>query len=220
MRRFDFFTASGSVVSCKPINRELIDDYFANDQPPEAPTEEVEVFGGVTETVWLYDDPDYQREVNLYKIRTMLDLYDLFSKSIKIKQISADDAEYERELKAGNNRYDLNLDVIFAVQSDLSDFVDECLYHSTVTIRGLQESFERFNVTYLGNPVNKAVLPGTYAMRAQIFEDWQAAIHGNHTWESFCKLPGPKQCDYVAFFKSDQILRSLLTLEKRNKNNG
>jgi len=82
---------------------------------------------------------------------------------------------------------------------DLVFLVDEVFYRSTVTARGIDEAEKRFGVVYMEQPVMAWKVPGSAAVRNQVFADWQAARFCGYDWQRFCELSGPAQSECVAF---------------------
>jgi len=210
-----FVTSNGSVVTCNRIDRRLLDALWVNEMPPQPPVSQVEVWGGIFEDVHHYDDENYLISMGLYRLKIEDRIIALF-KDVTEYQASKDDQTEADELAALSS-VDFFRDVILADENDRNQYINTCVYLSTVTEIGIQDALRKFNVTYMGKPILELSMPGSYAERFQVFEDRQAARYGKISWQQFCELSGPEQSEYVAFMRADQAVKIRQTLEERKK---
>jgi|OM-RGC.v1.014789237 hypothetical protein len=197
-----YVTATGYELEIGRLGREEIDGFLARDPPPEPPEREVEVFGGDVELVPDRKDPDYQAALADWQRRVFVDETALIAGAVRVG--AAPEGDVEALVEALGFEPD-EVDVLrFAALTDEGDrerVVDEVMYLSTVTPRGIAEAAERFGVEWAGKPVLEYRLGGSPAEYTQRFEDWMAATEARMSWSEFCALSGPKQSEVVAFWR-------------------
>lgn len=206
-----FRTVGGSLVKCDRVDRRLIDSIWTANPPPQPPVIKVEVWGGVEEMPD-YNDEEYEFRMGIYRLQIEHDIFSAFADVTEFDASETDLAAYAT-LKIFE-QIELFRDVILGDDEDRKCYLDTCLYLSTVTEIAILDAIKRFGVTYLGKAIHKLALPGSYAERMQVFEDWQAAKYGNISWQRFCELSGPEQSEYVAFMRVDQAVKIRQEMER------
>lgn len=197
-------TSTGYELEVGRIPRERIDAFLLAHPEPEPPTREVEAFGGVVEKVEVLDDPAYLAALQAHRLEMGAAQIDLIADAVEIEGTG-----WEREfaelrelgLAGDNPKADVLRYVVLGNDADFAGVVEEVLYNSTVTLRGLEEAAERFGVTWLGQRVPVVSPPGGPGRGSNLFGDRQAAKFSLLTWEEFCTLPGPEQSAAVAFHR-------------------
>lgn len=210
-----YITATGYELEVGRVDRRMIDRAVValkRPQPPAVKASDlgIEVFGGIDEDVIMHDDPDYQAALLAYYIKLATREFDILSEAVSI--VAPSWREKARELealglvggsnaKAGVLRYEALSD-----SEDWGAVVNEVIYNSTVSGRGVEEAQERFNVTWRGEPLSSIGIPRTPAMYSAEYEARRAAKHGEMSWPEFCALSGPDQSAEVVFYRSSGVL--------------
>ena len=101
--------------------------------------------------------------------------------------------------------------IVLASDEDLANVVELVFYHSTVTVRGIEEAMRAYNVTWMGQPVSAWHVPRVPGRYSQQFEDRKVARHNHYTWREFSALPGPEQSAEVALYRLSTRLEWLMS---------
>ncbi|MBU1743223.1 MAG: hypothetical protein KKC37_16940, partial [Proteobacteria bacterium] len=97
---------------------------------------------------------------------------------------------------------------------DRAAIVDEILYQSTVTNRGIDEAVRRFAYEWRDKPLSTWSIPTSHGKRGKLAAEWNAAFRSGLTWAQFCGMPGSEQSAVVAFWALEDKLVYLLTQSK------
>jgi hypothetical protein len=210
-------TRSGYDVQIGRVQRRYIDEAvvrFERPQPPRASTGDlgIEVFGGIEEDVYLYDDPGYRRALYAYYVALASHEFSILSRAIEVEGVPDDAIEELARLglirgddeHAALLRYEVLRD-----NEDWERAVEAVIYNSTVTERGIAEAAERFNAHWREEPLTSVSVPGAPAYYSPEYEARLAARHGLLSWPEFCNLDGPEQSSQVAFYRHSMMLQWL-----------
>ncbi len=194
------------MIKVKRLPKELVDSLLSQ-PPPQPPTKKVTVWGGVEEAVPDFDNPAYQQELQFYALNLREKQWELIHAAVEVdREPTADElAELEAVGLTDWLRY-----IVLTDPQDVARVIDEILYLSTVTERGIEEAERRFAVTWNGQPVSKYKIPGTPGAYGSEFEQRKAARFCGLTWQQFCELPGPEQSAIVAYMRCEMRLEWLL----------
>lgn len=217
-----FITSAGVKLSFVKIERQEIDDFRAEHPLPVPPQVEIEVWGG-TEMVPNLDDNDFLLNLADH----MMSLHLEYSKLI-LPYVTAHSSNELRKVKKDFDEM-IRMEVldiednqelmflafgILSENDDLRNLVDEMLYHSTVTPRGIQEAIDRFKVSWGDLPVMSYRPPDGMASSTDLFEHRQAAKYSLVPWVDFCELSGPEQAEIVVFRRMELRLAWLRDRKK------
>lgn len=197
-----YVTHDGTRLEIGRIHRSHIDNFIARNPAPEPPTRKVEVWGGVEEAVPVWDDPEYQAELQRHYLRLGREQLELIRPAITVLDtVALEEVEELQEAgiveASGIGRL---LYGALAYDADLTAVVEEVFYQSTVTRRGIDEATAAYGATWFDEPVVAWKVPELPAEYSQIYQDRQAARFNGYLWEHFCELPGGRQSEAVAFF--------------------
>jgi hypothetical protein len=197
-------TSTGYKLKVRRIPRARIDAFLRARPEPEPPTREVEAFGGVVEEVPVLDDPEYVAALQAHRLEMGLAQLDLITDAVEIEGTGWEhelSELHELGLTGDNPKVDVLRYVVLGNDADFARVVEEVLYNSTVTLRGLEEAAEWFAVTWLGQRVPVVSPPTGPGRASNLFGDRQAAKFSLLTWKTFCALSGPEQSAAVAFHR-------------------
>lgn len=216
----EYVTGTGYKLSIGRVDRRRIDRAVADLHRPQPPVVKaadlgIEVFGGIDEDVYQYDDPAYRDALYLYYLQAMTYEFAILSSAVDIDQdyqgiacslrkagvVGIDEDDHVAVL-----RYE-----VLRLESDWEYVVDQVIYQSTVTERGIDEANTRFLVTWYGESLDAVSVPGTPANYSTEFEARNVAMYTGYTWDQFCQLEGPDQSAEVAFYRSRLMLEWLET---------
>lgn len=206
-----FITVDGTELLINRVERAAIDTFVAAHPEPQPPSIKVEVWGGILEDIPDYEDLTYKQEVRTFRLGLGQDQMSIIFPAIRIVGNPPVPSQELLTLlkKEKLTDYELMQYVILADKNDLEYIVDEVLYLSTVTIRGVIEAQKAFNVRWMDKDVTKwkvAQLPADYT---PLFRDRQVAKYCDYNWNSFCELTGPEQSACVAYYLADRMLEYL-----------
>jgi len=207
-------TSSGVHLEVKRIDRRVLDTFQRQHPPPVPPEKEVTLYGGFKDTVADENDPEYQYRLIQYNLAFAEDQVGIIYAGIEIDGDFSENATYRELVEAGVIAPDDQLDfvryVALATDIDVIMVVEEILYLSTVTERGIAEAQAHFSVTWSNLDIGNIHIPRTPARFSRHYEDREAAQWGNYTWENFCVLAGPEQSAVVAHYRTAQRLAYLV----------
>jgi len=203
-------TRTGYTLEIREIDRERIDAFQMHSPPPEPPVEEVEAFGGEIEKVERPNDPDYQAALGMWKLHMFIEELSLVADAVRIVAEPPGEREAVADLLGREPDTEALLRFsVFVDDADRQRVIEDILYLSTVTRRGIEEAAWRFGVKWSGKPVLEYDLGRSPAKFLQRYADWSAAVACNYTWEQFCRLSGPKQSEIVAWWMTNNALTFL-----------
>jgi hypothetical protein len=209
----EYVTKGGIRLEVGRIPRQEIDRFIAARPPPEPPTKAVTVFGDVEEDVPVLDDAEYLAALSNYYIELGCDKAALIVEAVEVLgdvDFAADLEELRSAgLVQGDGRVDLLRYVVLGNTSDLEQVVALVFYNSTVTVQGIQEAAQAFNLMWNGQPVSPFLLSKGNALAASAFNDRLAARWANYNWEEFSALSGPEQSATVAFYRLNMRLSQI-----------
>ena len=207
----EFITREGLRIEVGSVHRDRLDSISILEPVP--PLRDVETWGGLVEKVPVLDDPHYLAELFDYRLRLWREQLDIISDGLTLP----DDAQIEAQLdalrdvienmpdtKTGFLRYCLD-------DSDRARLVEQVLYQSTVTQRGIDEAVTRFGYKWRGQKLETWNVPVSYGERGKLAVEWKAAIKSGVTWAQFCNLSGKEQSAHVAFWMLEDKLNYLLS---------
>lgn len=197
-------TSTGYRLTVGRIPRERIDAFLRARPEPEPPVRQVEAFGGVVEEVPVLDDPAYVAALQAHRLELGMAQLELIVDAVEIEGTGWEhelSELYALSLAGDDPKADVLRYIVLGNDEDFARVVEEVLYNSTVTMRGLEEAAARFNVTWMGQRVPVVSPPGGQGQAASAFGDRQAAKFSLLTWGEFCALPGPEQSAAVAFYR-------------------
>ena len=218
--------SSGQTVRVGRIEREKIDSFNASNPEPEPPRKSaadlgIEVFGGIEETEFLtvLDDPEYLAALDDYHVSMAAKWLDLFASVVDFDFPAAEaDDLAEMGIIDPDSPADILDTLIIRSREDTAELIAAILYNSTVTVRGLREASEKFNIRWRGKRLSALhKLSVTPVDGSDVFGARQAARANGISWLEFCKLTGPEQSDEVAFHLLDGRLEWLITQWNRVK---
>ncbi len=212
-------TRSGYDVQIGKVGRRYIDEavaQFERPQPPRASTQDlgIEVFGGIEEDVYLYDDPGYLRALYAYYVELASHEFSILAKAITVEEVPDDVIDELARLglmRGGDEHAALLRYEVLSDNADWEHVVGEVVYNSTVTERGITEASDRFNAQWRDEPLTRVSVPGAPARYSAEYEARVAARHGLLSWPEFCNLDGPEQSSQVAFYRHSMMLAWLET---------
>ena len=212
-------SSAGVTLEILRVPRSLIDAYARDNPTPEPPTIEVQVFGGVKEKMDDFKDPGYLAELTIYHLRMARLMFDLIVQAVNI--INPDwraDSRIADMASLGipiDSTHDYLRYIALAEQSDLTYVMEEALYLSTVTDRGIQEARQAFNIEWQGIPIDRQRNPPGKLSASSVYQSRVAASSLGYIWEQFCKLSGPDQSAIVAQYQCALKIEYLASEERR-----
>ena len=214
----EYTTGAGVRLETGRLPRREIDEFLSAEPLPEPPMRQAEAFGGIVEEVPVLDDPTYLAELQTYYTRLGDEQIDLIAEAVEITEMPEREAALAEmeDLRAiglaeGDDRATWLRHIVLADNEDLANVVEQVLYNSTVTERGIAEATRAFGVTWMGQPVTTWHVPRVPGRYNQQFEDRKAQRRGGYTWREFCALPGWEQSAEVAFYRLSTRLEWLMS---------
>ena len=195
-------TTTGYLVTVGRVDRRIID--ARRREPPRPPTIRVEAWGEAEgELVPDYRDPGYLAEMRTFHLELLDGQLDMIAGVIEysppVEEGWADElvelGTFNEPTEANALRFE-----VLADSADASRAVEEVLYNSTVTRRGLDEAVARYGVTWRSGRISLDARGGDVKAYPE-FEHRRAAINAHYAWDAFCALPGPEQSAIVAHYK-------------------
>lgn len=217
-----FVTATGVALEIRGIARQQIDAYIAGNPAPEPPQVEVKVFGGAVELVDNPEDPAYAARLTTYHLEMAHKEFAMIAQAVTITSPTEWQADPRvTELAA------LGIDVTdvteylryigLAEDGDLGRVVDEMLYLSTVTQRGLAEAELAFGIIYQGVALSQHPNPPSDMNSSALYQARLVATRMGYTWTEFCALPGPEQSAAVAQYQVGAKVQWLADRDQERK---
>lgn len=218
-------TSTGIELNIKGISRKVIDAFLLYRPPPLPPEKEIEIYGGFKEKISDYDDPTYKREYEQYVTALARDQFSIIAIAVTFDFDPRKNAAFIELVQVGvielsstrQARLDFLRFVAMGQTEDSALIMNEMLYLSTVTQKGIDEAADLFNVTWYGKRVELFGVPKANARFGQQFEDREAARFAGIPWEDFAVLPGPEQSAIVAHYRLSNRLDWLQAQERKRK---
>ena len=208
----EYITRDGLRIEVGRVNRRLLDAIAIPE--PQPPLRDVETWGELVERVPVYDDPGYKMQLFEYRLRLWREQLNVLSAGIALpdapeirQQLDGlahviGDVQHNR--KGAFLRYCLS-------DADRAVIVEQILYQSTVTQRGITEACAFFAYKWRGKPLEAWHTSGSNGERGMLAVEWRAAIRSGLTWERFSSLSGYEQSQHVAFWMLEDKLQALLS---------
>lgn len=213
----EYTTAEGHRLRIGRIPRARIDAFGATNPPPEPPTKTVEVWGGLPEKVPDTNDPDYQAALGRYYVEIGRENVKLIAPAVEL--IDVDLSEIAELGHAGVDSLDNQVAAFLRYMvndAEVQAIVEQALYNSTVTNRGLMEASQRYNVRWGGGLLTAfSVLGKSAGSYGAEFDARRAAQFNGTRWPEFCEMSGAEQSNVVAFFRLSNSLSWLQSKEAR-----
>ena len=206
----DFITREGLRIKVGRVDRRLLDNIDVPEPAP--PLKQVETWGGLVESLPVFDDPAYQRAMQRWRAdvwRANLDVI-VAALGFVIPKDSGLDALREIGMGNGTQADYLRFNVCAIEQTQLVELV---YYNSTVTQRGIVEAEARFGYEWRDKPLSAWAVGYTPGKRGGLAVDYRAAFRSGLTWDEFCAQSGPDQSALVAFWMLEDRLGWLLNNE-------
>ena len=218
-------TSAGITLSVSGISRKVLDAFLHYRTPPEPPLKIVKAYKGFEEQVPDYDDPQYQEAYIHYVTAIAMDRFNIVINAVTFDIQPMEHPVYlklrEAGIATGNTEQDIKSEFIRFVAldkiKDIAVVMDEILYLSTVTQRGIDEASDRYNVTWLGKRVEAFGVPKSKATYLQPYEDRDAAMEYHVPWEQFIQLSGSEQSAIVAHYRIRRRLAWLDSQDRQSK---
>ena len=210
------------------VPRQLIDRFIAKHPEPEPPERKaselgVEVWGDEDQLIKVHGDLDYLRQKAEWHASFGMEMFALLVEAVEIPAQATEEAEAEAldlvalGIVAGVDELTLIANVLASSKEDLNEIVELVLYNSTVTIRGLVEAAQAYNVRWRGKKV-PVVEAATGPLKCSgEFGDRLAAQWNGYRWPDFCELPGPEQSEVVAAYRYHNKLQELFAERARKR---
>lgn len=212
-------TATGYMLEVGRVDRRRLDRFVAENPAPEPPVRQVTAFGGVVEEVPVLDDPSYQLELYRYYVKAGHAEREILAEAITVDR--EDDAMrdlgdlHEIGLAPDITRAAMLEYVVLVNDDDMARVIDEIIYQSTVTERGIQEAAEAYGAMWGTHPVLAYKPKPSRGSYRPLFEHRRAAIASGYKWDEFCALSGAEQSEVVAYYRIDTYLTALQMDERR-----
>ena len=199
-------TANGDRVRLVRIPREVLDAVDLDIPEPEPPhVMKEDVFGHMTK-VYRYDDPDYQIALRQYKHDLLVSKEERIAQGIILENVTMRTVSLAEFLNASLLE---TIAVLFLNKG--IDIVEEVLYLSTVTQRGIDEAVSRFNPTWNNLAFDKWSITSKVPISGTTYwEHHQAARFCGYTWEQFCALSGYRMSECVALMRIEHKMMHLI----------
>ena len=204
----EYTTRDGHTLALGRIQRQAIDDFAAENKPPDPPMREAETWTGIVQVVD-YDAPEYQQAMGKYNADTHLAQLDLIAGAVEI--ISDASNIEEMQLLGLPQKKAALLAFLIQDRNDIRTIIEIIFYNSTVTEQGIIDAAKRFGVKWNGVAVNPFAIPHSGATSFGVYGDQLAARWGGYTWEDFCQLSGPRQSEVVTLCRLENLLQIITT---------
>lgn len=214
--QIEYTTLEGYRLQLGSVDRRRLDRIRLKRGEPDPPTRTVEIWGG-EEEVPIYDDAGYQGDRVEYHLWLASEEAGVMADAITILNEDTIDWSELGELdglglvipneKVGFLLYLVN-------DNDKSNVIEQILYNSTVTVRGIAEAERTYAITWYDQSVYAWRIPGTPGRVGDLFEARQAAQFSHLSWGEFCDLSGPEQSAVWAFHRLSRRLEWLLAMER------
>lgn len=199
------------------VDRRRLDRIRLKRDEPIPPTRTVMVWGDVEEEIPVYDDPVYQSQQVEYHLWMAREEAAVFVDAITI--LNEDTIDWSELTELGglglvipNEKIGFLLYLVN--DHDKANIIEHVLYNSTVTLRGIREAEQAYDITWYGQSVYAWRIPGTPGQVGDLFEARQAARFSGLTWDEFCDLSGPEQSAVWAFHRLSRRLEWLMSMER------
>jgi hypothetical protein len=214
---------AGTRLEIGRVDRRIVDNFVAENQEPEPPERKasemgIEIWGEPDQLLKDYKDADYQAARAEWNLKFGLEMFTLLAEAVRVPEQAAREAEIEARdlaalgIAADAGKPSLLANVLASSADDLSEIVEIILYNSTVTIRGLVEAAQAYNVRWRGKKVPVVEPPSGPLKCNGVLGDRLAAQWAGYThWDEFCELPGPEQSAIVALFRYKGKIEELFT---------
>lgn len=215
--QMEYTTLEGYHLLLGGIDRRRLDRIRLKRGEPIPPTRTVTAWGEIEEEIPIYDDPAYQSEQVEYHLwlageeaAVMVDAITILNEdAIRWTELSE-----LAELRLVIPSEKIGFLLYLVSEHDRSNIVEQILYNSTVTIKGIAEAEQAYDITWYGQNVYAWRVPGTPGRVGDLFEARQAAQFSHLSWDEFCDLPGPEQSAVWAFHRLSRRLEWLLSMER------
>lgn len=178
------------------------------------------MFGGVTEHVEDVSDPAYRAALTSYHLHMAHAEFDILARALTL--VEPEDWQSDprtAELCSLGIHIPILTEylryVALTEADDLLAVMEEVLYLSTVTRRGIEEAERAFDVHYKGAALHKHPSPGGDLRISALFQARLASTEHGYLWPEFCTLTGPEQSAVVAQY---QVTRKIQWLADRDRN--
>lgn len=215
-------TAANVTLDVGRIERRVVDQYIAQNPPPDPPQIEVSVLGGVTELVDDLDNPAFRSRLAAYNLRMARDEFQMIAAAVTvISPANWEEAPDVMELAdlglVIRNITDYLRYIALSEPEDLTHVIEEVLYQSTVTPRGIAEAERTFSIIYRGTELSHYPNPPGDMRISALYQARLAATEQHYRWEQFCALSGPEQSAIVAQYQCSMKLQWLSQREQEQR---
>ena len=211
-----YTTSNGVSLRIGRIDRNVIDALALAFPMPVPPTKTVKVWGG-TQEIDDEDDPRYVNDLVIRNLGIAQQQLEIMTPAIEILDDWANDERYQELIDAGIVKKDDVVDYLKFValtDQDTDYIINEILYNSTVTERGIKEASTLYGVTWHGVDIEAFRIQTTAGKFSRLFEDRNAAAGAFTSWSDFCKLSGYEQSAIVAHYRLRTRLECLISQEQ------
>lgn len=218
-------TSTGFTLTVSGISRRVIDAFLLYRKKPTPPLKTVLAYKGFKEKVPDYEDPVYQEEYIHYVTAMAMDKFYIVISAVtfdinpleneqflKLIELGVADTTNEQTIKSDFLRF-----VVFEKTHDVVKVMEEILYLSTVTQKGIDEAGDLFDVTWLGKRVELFGVPGSKAKFSSQYEDREAAQEYHVKWNQFVDLTGQEQSAIVAHYRLKRRLAWLDSQDRKSR---
>ena len=218
-------TSAGFELTVIGISRKALDAFLLYRKRPVPPLKTVKAYKGFEEHIPDYDDAGYQEEYNAYVTAIAMDRFSLVIAAVTFDFNPFEREEFKTLVDAGivsittedQARSDFVQFVALSAMTDIVLVMNEILYLSTVTERGIQEAGDAFDVTWLGKRIESWGVPGSKVKFTNHYEDRETACVYGLSWNEFCNLTGPEQSAFVAHNRIKNRIAWLMQRDSRTK---
>lgn len=213
----EYTTLEGYRLLLGSVDRRRLDRIRLKRGEPEPPTRTVEVWGGIEEEIPVHDDVGYQSKRVGYHLWLAGEEASIMVDAITI--LNEDAIRWTElgelaELGLVIPSEKIGFLLYLVSEHDRSNIIEQILYNSTVTIRGITEAERTYAITWYDQSVYAWRIPGTPGRVGDLFEARQAAQFSHLSWGEFCDLSGPEQSAVWAFHRLSRRLEWLLSMER------
>ena len=208
----EYQTGNGYRLAVGRVPKATADEFLSRCAPPPPPTRRAVAFGGLVEELPDPTNPAYQHELAAYVLRLSEERFAFVAGAVRVLNFTGTTEVAELAtlgLLTPQDQAGLLRLVVLSNPADLLAVLELICYQSTVTERGIQEAYARFNAQWAGQSALRwgiPHLPGSYSRE---YEDRRAARHSGLSFAEFCALPGPEQSAVVAFMRLEMRLEWL-----------